>query len=81
MTKKLDEFPTEIKDRLADGAEQIFVAAYNSAIDNGMDEQAAERVAWNSLRPNYEQGADGKWHFRQAPDTGIHNKPITTGGN
>lgn len=79
MAKQLDEFPTEIREKLTDGAEQIFVAAYNSAISDGMDEEAATRVAWNSLKPNYQEGEDGKWHIHT--DTAIHNKPITTGGN
>ncbi len=81
MAKQLDAFPREIQEDLTDGAQQIFLAAFNSATTNGMSEAAAMEVAWNSLKPNYEKGADGKWHFRQAPDTGIHNKSITTGGN
>ncbi len=81
MAKKLEEFPQEIQETLADGSQQIFVAAFNSAVSDGLDETAATQVAWNSLKPNYEKGPDGKWHFRQQPDTGIHNKSITTGGN
>lgn len=81
MAKKLEEFPQEIQESLTDGSQQIFVAAFNSAVSDGLDEEAATNVAWNSLKPNYEKGSDGKWHFRQASDTGIHNKPITTGGN
>jgi cation transport regulator len=81
MTKKIEDFPQEIQQNLVDGAQQIFITAFNSAVSDGLSEDAATEVAWNSLKPNYEQGADGKWHFKQASDTGIHNKAITTGGN
>ncbi len=78
--KQLDEFPSEIKEQLLDGAQQIFVAAFNSARDNGMDEEAATRVAWNTIKENYEQGPDGKWH-RQPEDTNQRFKSVQSGGN
>ena len=80
MAKQLEQFPAEIRENLLDGAQQIFVTAYNSAIEDGLSEEAATQVAWNSLHPNYEQGPDGKWHIR-ANEPGIHGKAITTGGN
>lgn len=81
MAKQLEEFPQEIQENLADGSQQIFVTAYNSAVSDGLDEEAATNVAWNSVKQNYEKGADGKWYFRQQPDTGIHHKAVTSGGN
>ncbi|HEY9874845.1 MAG TPA: ChaB family protein [Candidatus Obscuribacterales bacterium] len=78
--KQLDEFPTEVKEQLADGSEQIFVAAFNSAHDNGMDEESAMRVAWNTIEQNYHKGEDGKWH-RKPADTNIHHKAHPSGGN
>ncbi len=78
--KKLEEFPAEIKDTLTDGSQQIFVAAYNSASEDGMSEQAAMNVAWNSIKPYYEKGNDGKWH-RKPQVTNIHHKAVTSGGN
>jgi cation transport regulator len=78
--KQLDDFPTEVKEQLEDGAQQIFVAAYNSAQSDGMSEQGALQVAWDSIKQNYQQGEDGKWR-RKPADTNIHNKAIPSGGN
>lgn len=80
MTKQLDEFPADIRDSLSDGAQQVFMTAYNSAIDNGMDEESAMRVAWNTIEQSFEKGPNGKWD-RRADEPGIHNKSVTSGGN
>jgi len=77
----LPTFPQETQENLADGSQQIFITAFNRAVSDGLDEEAATNVAWNTVKHDYEKGADGKWHFRQHPDTGIHHKAITTGGN
>ena len=79
--KQLDEFPTQdIREQLLEGSEQIFVAAYNSARENGMSQDAATQVAWTSVKQGYEQQGDGKWH-RKPQDSNTHHKPITSGGN
>lgn len=78
--KKLEEFPVEVKEQLTEGSQQIFVAAFNSARGNGLSEDGATRVAWNTVKHDYEQGADGKWH-RRPQQTNIHHKAITSGGN
>lgn len=78
--KKLEEFPAEIKENLTDGSQQIFVAAYNSASENGMSEQGAMNVAWNSIKASYEQGKDGKWH-RKPQVSNSQFKGVTSGGN
>jgi len=78
--KQLDDFPVEVKEQLMDGAQQIFVAAYNSAQSNGMSEDGALQVAWNTVKEKYQQGEDGKWH-RKPADTNIHHKSHPSGGN
>jgi cation transport regulator len=80
MAKQLDEFPSDIKESLLDGSQQVFMAAYTSAADNGMSEEAATKVAWTTIEHAFAKGEDGKWH-RRADEPGIHNKSITTGGN
>lgn len=78
--KQLEDLPNEVKEQLTDGSQQYFLAAYNSASENGMDEQSAMDVAWNSLGVNFEKGQDGKWH-KKPEEPGIHYKPVTSGGN
>lgn len=77
---KVDELPAEIKDQLPNHAQQIFMAAFNSAQSDGMDEGAAKSVAWNSVKAKYEQGADGKWQFKDLGG-GTDDKPTVAGGN
>jgi len=76
----VDELPSEIKGKLPEHGQQIFLAAFNSAQEDGMSEDAAISAGWNSVSQLYEQGADGNWHQR-AEDTNIHNKAIPSGGN
>ncbi|MBD0345083.1 MAG: ChaB family protein [Coleofasciculus sp. Co-bin14] len=74
------EIPQEIKDQLPEGAQNIFRAAYKSAQADGLSEEAARKVAWNSVKDGYEQGEDGKWHH--APDASNQTRKSTqSGGN
>ena len=77
---KIDELPQEIKEGLPQAAQQIFVAAFNASQKDGLSEEGAQKVAWNSVKNQYEKGADGQWHSR-GEVTAQHNKAITTGGN
>lgn len=78
--QKLEDLPSDIRDQLADGAQQIFLAAFNSAQSDGLSEEAARKVAWDTVKYDYEQGNDGKWH-RKAQPTNVTRKAIQTGGN
>jgi len=78
--KQLEDLSPEVREKLADGSEQYFLAAFNSAYENGMGEESAMNVAWNSLGVNFEKGQDGKWH-KKPEEPGIHYKPVTSGGN
>ncbi|ARV59502.1 cation transport regulator ChaB [Nostocales cyanobacterium HT-58-2] len=79
----IEELSQELKDQLQDlpqEGKQIFVAAFNAAQSDGISEEGARQVAWNSVRNQYEQGSDGKWHAK-GEVTAQHHKAITTGGN
>ncbi|KAB8330559.1 cation transport regulator ChaB [Scytonema tolypothrichoides VB-61278] len=79
----IDELSQELKDQLQElpqEGKQIFVAAFNAAQSDGISEQGAREVAWNSVKNQYEKGSDGKWHAR-GEVTAQHNKAITSGGN
>ncbi len=74
------DLPSEVKEQLPEGAQNIFRAAYKSAQEDGLSEEAARKVAWNSIKDGYEQGADGKWH--RTPDAAnATNKAVPSGGN
>ncbi|MBD2775501.1 ChaB family protein [Iningainema tapete] len=77
---KIEELPEEIKGNLPQSAQQIFLAAFNAAQKDGLSEEGAQQVAWNSLKNLYEKGSDGKWSIK-GQDTAQHNKAITSGGN
>ncbi|AFY46524.1 putative cation transport regulator [Nostoc sp. PCC 7524] len=77
---KVDDLPQDIREQLPEHAQQMFMAAFNSAQRDGMSETGASDVAWNSVRNEYEQGGDRQWH-RKPDDPAIHNKAIMSGGN
>ncbi|MBE9005167.1 ChaB family protein [Fortiea sp. LEGE XX443] len=77
---KIEELPQDIQEKLPQHAQQIFFAAFNAAQSDGLSEEGANNVAWNSVRNEYEQGKNGEWH-RKPEDPAVHNKAITSGGN
>ncbi len=79
--KHLDELSSQqLPDNLREGAEEIFQSAFDSARADGLDEEGARRVAWNTVQAHYFKGEDGSWH-RQPEDSNIHHKAIQSGGN
>ncbi|PHM06374.1 ChaB family protein [Nostoc sp. 'Peltigera malacea cyanobiont' DB3992] len=78
--KTINELPNEITEQLPEHAQQIFVAAFNAAQSDGLSEEGALDIAWNSVKNEYEPGSDGKWQ-RKPEDTAIHNKAVVSGGN
>ncbi|BAB75792.1 ChaB family protein [Anabaena sp. FACHB-709] len=78
--QQISELPQEIREQLPEHAQQIFFAAFNAAQSDGLSEEGAVDVAWNSVRNEYKQDNDGQWQ-RKAEDSAIHHKAITTGGN
>jgi len=78
--QQVSELPQEIRDQLPEHGQQIYFAAFNAAQSDGLSEEGARDVAWNSVRNEYSQGKDGQWH-RKDEDSAIHNKAVTSGGN
>ena len=77
--QQLDSLPSEARE-LPQGAQQIFQAAFKSASEDGMSEEAATRVAWNSVNSEYIQGDDGSWQHK--PDRPNQTrKSVQSGGN
>jgi cation transport regulator len=64
----IDQLPTEIREQLPQDAQQIFVAAFKAASSDGVDEDGAVQIAWNSVKNSFEQGKDNKWHHKQYGD-------------
>ncbi len=73
-----DTLPSEAQE-LPQGAQNIFKAALASATEDGMSQDAATRVAWNSVKSEYVQG-DGGWHHK-GDDTNQTHKSVQSGGN
>ncbi len=74
--ENIEALPQDVQSKLPEGAQNIFMAAVNSATSDGMSEEAAHEVAWNSVAVNYEEGEDGKWHFSENKDA--HRNPLGT---
>ncbi|MBD1850161.1 ChaB family protein [Leptolyngbya sp. FACHB-711] len=72
-----ESLPQDIKDVLPEEAQGIFVAAYNSFLDNSQDEAAAREVAWQTINNNsrFARGEDGKYVTVDEYDGG-HDRPL-----
>lgn len=57
----LEQLPEGIKSQLPRGAQQIFLAAFNSATSDGLSEDGAAKIAWNSVKNQYQQSSNGEW--------------------
>ena len=64
--RSVDELPDRVKENLPEHAEEIFLAAFNSASEQYDDEETAFRVAWGAVKRDYEKGEDGRWHSKPA---------------
>lgn len=64
----LDKLPEDVKNALPEEAQHLFIAAYNSVFANNHDQDAASRVAWQTIENNehYVRSEDGKW--KRVPD-------------
>jgi cation transport regulator len=59
--ENIEQLPEEVKSQLPRGAQQIFLAAFNSASSDGLSESNASQLAWNSVKTQYKQGSEGHW--------------------
>ena len=65
----IDNLPQEVRDQLPRDAQQIFVAAFNSAESDGLSSERSQQVAWDTIKNNYEQKENGKWERLPSPKT------------
>jgi cation transport regulator len=73
--------PEEIKgENLPSEAQQVYTAALKAAKSDGISEEGARQIAWNSVREMFEKGPDGKW-YAKGEVTAQHYKAVTSGGN
>lgn len=74
----LDSLPQDVKETLPQEAQRLYIAAYNSFLENSKDESAAARVAWQTIELNeqYARGEDGKWQRLPSEDGGGHDKSL-----
>lgn len=72
-----ESLPEDIKSVLPEEAQGIFVAAYNSFLENGHDEAAAREVAWQTINNSsrFARGEDGKYTIVDEYDGG-HERPL-----
>jgi len=58
------ELPDSVRDNLPEGAQKIYLEAFNSAWDEYADqddrESTAHKVAWSAVKQSYEK-RDGEW--------------------
>lgn len=74
----IEDLPAELKDSMPEGARRIFVAAYQSAMSDGLNEEEARQVGFNSLRNMYVQNENGQWE--QKPEEISGNQTGTMSG-
>ncbi|MDX2099382.1 MAG: ChaB family protein [Leptolyngbyaceae cyanobacterium bins.59] len=75
------DVPSEVNE-MPEGVRNVFMAAFKSSQDNGMDRDAALKVAWNTVNYDFEKNEQGQWVLAgKAQDPGIHYKAVTSGGN
>lgn len=59
--QQLEDLPQEVTGKLPQHGQQLFMAAFNAASEDGMDEKNATQVAWNSVKNSYKEDKDGNW--------------------
>jgi len=59
--------PDRIKD-LPKHAKEIWIAAFNSALEQYKDEAKANMVAWAAVKTKYEQNKKGEWVLKKASE-------------
>lgn len=71
-----EQLPAEVSGKLTDGADQVFLTAFKNSQSDGLSREAAIQVAWNSVKQGFEEGQDGKWHRKGAPDDKTYSAPV-----
>jgi len=60
--QQIQDLPDSVKNNLPQHAQEIFRAAFNSALEEYGEEESAFRVAWSAVKHDYEKSDDGHWH-------------------
>ncbi|NJL85357.1 MAG: cation transport regulator ChaB [Leptolyngbyaceae cyanobacterium SM1_1_3] len=60
--ENLESLPQDVREKLPEGAQKFYMAAFNSSSADGLSEEAARKTAWNSIKISYEEGGDSQWH-------------------
>ena len=67
--QQLEDLPSEVTEKLPKHGQQLFMAAFNAVSDNGMNEENATKVAWDSVKNSYHQDKEGNWVSVENSDT------------
>lgn len=72
LYKDIEDLPDRVRDNLPKHAQEIYLAAFNSAFDeykspkdregDASREETSHKVAWAAVKQKYEKGDDDKWH-------------------
>jgi cation transport regulator len=68
--ENLEALPQDVQTKLPQEAQQIFMAAFNNATRDGLNEASAHDVAWNSVKNSYREGENGQWYHAPEGGTG-----------
>lgn len=62
--KNRENLPDSVRNALRQvpHAQDIYLSAYNSAMEQYGDESKAHAVAWSAVKEKYEKGDDDLWH-------------------
>lgn len=60
--QQIADLPDSVKNHLPKQAQEIFLAAFNSATEEYDEEETAFKVAWSAVKHKYEKGEDSNWH-------------------
>jgi cation transport regulator len=61
----IEDLPDSVKHHIPKHAQEIFRAAFNSALEEYSEEERAFRVAWAAVKRDYEKKDDGNWHKKE----------------
>lgn len=59
--RSVNELPSSVKSNLPHHAQEIFMAAFNSAYDQYGNEERAMKVAWGAVKKKYQKDDNGEW--------------------
>lgn len=66
-----EDLPSSIRDTLPEHAQRIFMAAFNSAHEDGASEQVCNQIAWSAVKKSYTKGENGWEPIKEADVTDI----------